>query len=215
MMFRKTLIAISVLVSTSLAAHAAVPTCSTIDAPGWSNQLKQLFADCVNSVASPNGAVVFQVGLEQQIHISAKGRDLVIGGNDKLELPAVLSWAPNSEFLIINDGNGSGLSSQLRLFVISVRRVSEKDVSSPMVRIYRARNHCGKSTQNPNTYGVAWVNGGKSLYAIAQATVNDRCGSSDRYLGFVLDVATQEITQVLSTEQAKSLFKPYLPKQLR
>lgn len=214
-MFRKTLIAISIFVSTSIAAHAAVQTCSTIDAPGWSNQLKQLFADCVNRVASPNGAVVFQVGLEQQIHISTNGHDLALRGNGKLELPAVLSWAPNSDFLFVNDGNGSGLSSQLRLFVISVQGASEIDVASPMVRIYRARNHCGQSTQGPNTYGVAWVNGGKTLYAIVQATVNDRCGSPDRYLGIVLDVATQEITQVLTTEQAKSLFKPYLPKQLR
>lgn len=214
-MFRKTLVAIFVLMSTSLAAYAAVPTCSTIDAPGWSNQLKQLFADCVNRVASPNGGTVFEVGLEQKIHISTKGHGLILRGNDKLELPAVLSWSPNSGFLFVNDGNGSGLSSQLRLFVISARIASEIDVASPMVRIYRAQNHCGQSTQNPNTYGIAWGNGGKTLYAIAQATVNERCGSPDRYLGFVLDVSTQDITQVLSTEQAKSLFKPYLPKQLR
>lgn len=190
--------------------------CASSKAPGWADELRQLFADCANSVPSPNGAFSFQIGSLEKIRILKGGHPLALIGNEKLALPAVVSWSPNSTQFFLNDGDGSGLSSQLRLFrIIGATAKENDDLNRTIVRIYRDRNRCSKVTKNPNVYGVGWSPDGVTLYVVAQSTVNNPCGEPTKYLGFILDVEKNEIKQILSTQQARAKFDQYLPRELR
>lgn len=144
-------------------------TCRSSEAPGWSKELRQLHADCSNSVASPNGAITFQAGPAERLRIVRDSRPLALIGNHKAGLPVVLSWSPSSEEFFLNDGNGSGLSSRLRIFHVLTSSVEEDGaVAKAIVQIYRQRNKCDSSSDNPNVYGVGWSEDGKILYAIAE-----------------------------------------------
>jgi len=191
-------------------------TCPISKAPGWSEQLRQLYADCSNSVPSPNGKFIFQIGPEERIRLLSSGQPLSISGNEKLTLPAVISWSPISTRFFINDGNGSGLSSQLRIFSIGAHMaIASNKVNSLLTQIYRDRNRCSRSSDNPNVYGIGWSIDGETLYAIAQATVNAPCGYPSDYLGFVVNAKTYQVVRTLSTTQAKVEFGRFLPAELQ
>lgn len=190
--------------------------CESSRAPGWSDELCQLYPDCSNTVPSPNGLALFQIGPVEQMRILKGGRSLALIGNPKLALPAVISWSPNSTGFFLNDGNGSGLSSQLRLFRIAGTVIKEDDKANRnMIRIYRGRNKCNSASDNPNVYGVGWSTDGKAFYAIAQSTVNAPCGKATKFLGFIVDFGNGVVKQVLSTQQTKSEFDRFLPQELR
>lgn len=191
-------------------------TCPSSEAPGWSKELRQLYADCSNSVASPNGSAIFQAGPAERLSVVSGGRLLALIGNQQLGLPSVISWSPSSTEFFLNDGNGSGLSSRLRLFHVLALTVKEEDsVDEAIAKVYRERNGCNSSSNNPNVYGVGWSADGKILYAIAQSTVNAPCGEPTRYLGFIVNTETSRINQVLAAQQFKSEYGRFLPEELR
>jgi hypothetical protein len=191
-------------------------TCPSSEAPGWSKELRQLYADCSNTVASPNGSIIFQAGPAGRFHIVSGRRPLALIGNQQLGLPAVISWSPSSTEFFLNDGSGSGLSSRLRLFHVLASTVKEEDsLDEAIVKIYRGRNRCSSSSDNPNVYGVGWSTDGKILYAVAQSTVNAPCGEPTRYLGFIVNTETNRINQVLEAQQFKSEYGRFLPEELR
>jgi len=211
-----------VLIIVFLCAVAVAPLkgaaqkCASSKAPGWSDELRQLYADCSNTVTAPDGAITFEVGPTEQMNVLRSGQSLALIGNRRLTLPAVVSWAPSSTAFFLNDGNGSGLYSQLRLLRITNKSITESDKANHTItEIYRARNRCRKGTDNPNVYGIGWSEDGKLLYAVAQSTVNSPCGEPQRYLGFVIDVESSEIKQVLSTQQTKAKLDRFLPQELR
>jgi hypothetical protein len=210
------LITLFICVVTSAPITCGAQTCPSSKAPGWSEQLRQLYADCSNSVHSPDGAIVFQIGPEERIRLLNGGHPLSTSGDERLTLPAVISWSPLSTSFFLNDGNGSGLSSQLRLFRIAASTVKESNkVNGLVTQIYRDRNRCNRSSDNPNVYGIGWSVDGKLLYVIAQATVNAPCGNPSDYLGFVVNVNTYEVERTLSAEQTKAEFGQLLPTELR
>jgi hypothetical protein len=165
---------------------------------------------------SPTARTAFLHQTERFRFRLAHWRRFALIGNEKLALPAVVSWSPNSTQFFLNDGDGSGLSSQLRLFrIIGATAKENDDLNRTIVRIYRDRNRCSKVTKNPNVYGVGWSPDGVTLYVVAQSTVNNPCGEPTKYLGFILDVEKNEIKQILSTQQARAKFDQYLPRELR
>lgn len=207
---------ITLVVCIAVVVTSKAQTCPSSGAPGWSTQLRQLLPDCINSVESPNGKLVFQIGRKEQIRVLRNGDSLPLKGNPKLDLPAVISWSPLSTDFFVTDGKGSGLYSQLRMFRISEHQVEESpNVNVAVTKIYRSRNHCSASSDNPNVYGIGWSTGGQSLYVVAQATVNQPCGHPDEYLGFIVNARTYEVEQTLQAAEARSHFGKILPNELR
>jgi hypothetical protein len=203
-------------ISVIASAKGGAQQCILSKAPGWSDELRQLYADCSNTVSSPDGSTSFQIGPLEQIRIIKSGHALALVGNPSLVLPAVISWSPSSTGFFLNDGKGSGLSSQLRLFRIAESSIKEDDTANHSItEIYRDRTRCSSAADNPNVYGVGWSEDGKTLYAIAQSTVNSPCGEPTRYLGFVVDAGSYKVKQVLSTQQTKAKLNRFLPQELR
>jgi len=212
----KILVALLVSLATVLPARSEVKPCPSTQAPGWSEQLRQLFPECENDVPSPDGKLKFHIGGAEKFSVLSGGRPLTVVGRDDLPLPAVISWSPRSDMFFVNDGGGSGLSSKLRLFDTVGSSVKEYGVLNNSVRrTYRTRIGCSRSASNPNVYGVGWSSDGKKLYAIAQATVNAPCGYPADYLGFVVDATTHGVVSVLTAAQAKAAFGQLLPAELQ
>jgi len=207
---------VALLLCLSFAIACGAQSCPSSNAPGWSEQLRQLMPDCNNRIHSPDGQFVFQIGSKERMRLLRGGNLLSLIGNARLALPAVMSWSPISTDLFVNDGKGSGLYSQLRVFHISDSQVKESgEVNTVITRIYRNENRCDDLADNPNVYGIGWSADGQRLYAIAQATVNQPCGKPEEYLGFIVNTKTYLVERTLITAQAKSEFKSMLPSELR
>jgi hypothetical protein len=189
--------------------------CASRTAPGWSTELRQLYADCENTVQSPDRSISFRVGFEEQIGIVKSGHSLNVLGGTKLSLPAVVSWSPNSTSFFLNDGEGSGMASQLRFFRVGGTTVIEDGMPNrSIIRIYRQSNRCGATSVDPNVFGIGWSKDGTALYAIAQSTVNEPCGRPDQFLGFVISANTLEIKKVLSARRTRAQLARFLPPEL-
>jgi hypothetical protein len=214
--FKQTSITIGFLVL--LAYSSAAQNCQLANrpAPGWSEQLRKLMPDCDNRVSSPDGKLIFQIGADQKIRILNEGRSLALDGNLDLEPPAVISWSPRSDVFFLNDGQGSGLSSQLRLFyVFGPRAVENGRVNRSISDAFRQEDECEKSAEPPNVWGLGWSEDGQKLYVMAQTIVGGICGNAERFRGYVVNAHTGAIERVLTTSQTRSRFRQLLPENMR
>jgi len=201
-----------------LAPSCAAQNCQLASrpVPDWSKQLLAIIGDCNNRIPSPDRKFVLQFGSEGKIRVLTKGRDLVVSGHSDLEPPAMASWSPRSDVFFLNDGEGSGMSSRLRVFYVSDSRAVENwEMNRMIAKAYKQENKCSDSSDDPNVWGLGWSEDGKKMYVMAQTIVGGTCGDTDSFRGYVVDVNTRSLQETLTTTQTKSRFRELLPKNMR
>jgi RHS repeat-associated protein len=204
----------SVVLAAVLHGSGGPNLCTGAGDVAWSQQLRYVLPDCVQDFRSPDESLL--------VHIDAKGRLAVLRQPEgkrlalyRLEPPAMVSWSPRSRAFFINDGEGSGMSSRLRLFHIIGGSATEDDaIEKIAVKLYRKRFGCGPAGENPDVWGFGWTPDGRGLHLLVQATVNDPCGEPGAFMGLTVRVADGSVVEELSPETMKSRFSELLPRNL-
>jgi len=185
--------------------------CKDTGKPAWSKQLLELVADCETRILSPDGQKTLRLKGNGDLSLSpAKGGPFETV-NYKVELPAMASWAPDSETFFLDDGEGSGMSSIFRFFRIHDGHVTRDDSFHQIaVRRFRKTIGCPSSAADPNVYGFGWSADGKTVFLLVQATVNESCGRQGAFIVLIARVTNGSVIEQLTEKQTKKRFRSLL-----
>ena len=189
--------------------------CTYSGARAWSDQTRYLVADCPLQLPSPSGAFSLRIGADGRLSVWSKsGKALKSTGVRKIEPPAMVTWSPASDAFVVDDGEGSGLSSKLVLFRIGKDGVaSDLSVNRQAVSWFRSVTRCPRHAADPNVWGVGWSPRGEKLFIFIQPTVNEPCGDPSSYAGMVVKTSTGKVLKTLTMKQTKQSFGSLVPKE--
>lgn len=194
---------------------ACAQNCTFAGAQAWAKEMKYVIADCDNNIPSPDGKLILNIDKSGQAHVYKRKQGTQLKGHVSAEPPYMVSWSPTSNAFFIDDQEGSGETSVLRVYALKEGKVIENNVfHRRAVSLYRGRIKCDKSAADPNTSGFGWSSDGKFLYVLIQATVHDPCGDPYSVMGAEMDVGSASIVRVLSKKEMKVEFSSLLPKEL-
>jgi hypothetical protein len=182
--------------------------------PGWSEQIRDLLPSCNAQIPSPDGGFVALINEAGGVSVRRQdGRHIGKMGK-AIEPPAMLSWAPDSSRFFINDGQGSGMSSVLRVLAGLPDELVEDDrFQRATARAFRRHAGCDRSALDPDVWGFGWSRDSAQLFVLVTPTVHRRCGSSPAI--FAVNVSDASIREQLSVDDAVRRFPDLLPPSLR
>lgn len=127
-------------------------------------------------------------------------------------LPIGFSWSPRSDAFFVNDGEGSGMNSILRVFRLQGSGLAElPDPNKVIAAAFRKDPGCATSAADPAVWGIGWSKDGLQIFAYAIATVNNPCGSQGDLRGVVLNARTGSVDHWYSESDARRVFRGLLP----
>jgi hypothetical protein len=186
--------------------------CNSSGTPAWNESVRYVDSGCAAEYRSPNNRLLLKFASDGTMSVA--GMTLHLSG-PQIEPPAMVSWSPRSNAFLVNDGEGSGMSSTFRLFRIKGTEVSEdKAVRAAAVSLYRRRTRCSPSAIDPDVAGFGWGDGGSKIYLLVQSTVHEPCGSPDKFISLVVRTSDGKILETLSNTQTKVRFSSQLPSSL-
>jgi hypothetical protein len=196
---------------------AAAQSCQLAGRVAWSPQVRYLVSGCDSRFSSPAGLWILVIDRQGRIRIgSTDGRRSLAVESSAVEGPGIVSWSPKADAFVVNDGRGSGETSELRVFSVSFESVVERpNFSVTAVQAYRREKSCAAAALDPDVWGIGWSPDGTRLHVVAQATIHRQCGPVGGFLGFTMDVATGRIIQRLSESTARREFRGLLWPSLR
>ncbi len=165
---------------------ALAQDCACAGAQGWSKQLRTVcdVAECDNRFPSPNKQLLLRLDSKGNIRLTrvASGEELQTH-SATLGAPSAMSWSPNSDAFFVNDGEGSGMWSNFRLFRIRDSQITEDDtIEKKAVALFRDRQKCGSAAVDPAVWGLGWSPDGALFYLLIQATVDRPCGEQGSFI---------------------------------
>jgi hypothetical protein len=203
---------ISAMVCAAFCSVGFAQNCKGSGGPAWNESLRDVVADCASEFPSPDNRLLLKIASDSTM--SVEGMTLHLNG-PQIEPPAMVSWSPKSDAFFVNDGEGSGMSSSLRLFRIKGTEVSEdRAVEKAAVSVFRQRTGCNSSSADPNVWGFGWGDSGNNIYLLVQSTVHEPCGSPDEFISLVFKTSDGKILETLSNTQTKIRFASQLPASL-
>ena len=188
--------------------------CALSGTVAWSKQVTSVVSGCDLKSTSPDGKSTVEIDAEGRLHLLEPGRDAKTLPYT-IEPPAMLSWSPKSDTFFINDGQGSGMWSLLRVYRLRTDSVAvDTTVEREAVKLFRGERKCDTAASDPSVWGIGWSDNGTLLYLLIQATVNEPCGESGAFIGATVNIATGKIVHHLSESQAQHEFRKLLPPEL-
>ncbi len=182
----------------------------------WSEQLVQVIPDCSLASTSPDGHLTLRIDRAGHLDVIQRGGELLEGDLKPIEPPAMLSWSPSSRHFAISDGEGSGMTSVLRVFtIVGTRVVEDAEIQAAATNGYRHIRSCRTGAVDPDVWALGWSADGGRLYALMQTTVHEPCGPPGSFRGVVADVKTGRILEWLSETATRRRFRHLLPTELR
>lgn len=211
---------ISLVVATA-EVQIAMAACTPSGEPWpWNRSLRSV---CFNERIHKN--VILSPDRAKRIEVEeGKGYTLIVNGRAAgwpnygryVVLPIVFSWSPNSDAFFVNDGEGSGMNSVLRVFRLKDSGAAEvPDISKHLATAFRKDVGCPATAADPTVTGIGWSKEGAEILAFAQATVDQSCGAQGDLRGAVLNSKTGAIERLYSEAQARRIFRDLLPHNMR
>lgn len=186
--------------------------CKNPGKSAWIESVYYVDADCKSEFPSPNRHLMLEFASNGRISIA--GKKIQLRG-PRIEPPAMVSWSPNSDAFFVNDGEGSGMTSNFRLFRIKGAGVYEdRAVAKTAVSLYRRRTRCTASALDPDVWGFGWGESGNKIYLLVQATVHEPCGPAYGFISLVVRTSDGKILETLSEKRTKERFGSVLPSSL-
>jgi len=203
---------ISAVMCAAFCSGSFAQDCKNSGAAAWNESVRYVAPGCAAEFPSPNKRLLLKFASDGAMSIKGMTTHLIEG----LSVPSVMvSWSPRSDAFFINDGEGSGMTSNFRLFRIKGTRVYEdKRVERVAVSLYRRRTGCSPSALDPNVWGFGWSEGGSKLYLLVQATVHEPCGDTDKFVSLIIRSSDGKVLEALSNTQTKVRFGSQLPSSL-
>jgi hypothetical protein len=186
----------------------------------WNPSLRSVcFNDTIhkNVLLSPDKAKRIEVEEGKGFTLIVNGRTIAWPNYGKyVVLPIEFSWSPNSDAFFVNDGEGSGMDSVLHVFRWQDSRVAEvPDLNRLVAAAFRKDVGCAPSAADPTVRGIGWSKDRAQIFAFAQATVDNSCGTQGNFRGVVLNPKTGAIERLYSEAQARRIFRDLLPHNMR
>jgi len=198
-------------------APAIAQNCALSGVPSWSESLKTVLADCDNRIVSPNGLLVLRIDATGAVQVlEQSGHKLLAQAAQGVEPPASASWSPNSDAFFINDGEGSGETSELRLYFVKDGKITElKGVQRRVASLYRRRIKCAHDALDPDVWGLRWTPDGQYVDLLVEATIHQPCGQSGSFRGMRVRARDAKVMEVLSEEATVARWSAWLPQELK
>jgi hypothetical protein len=128
----------------------------------------------------------------------------------------MLSWSPASNGFFVNDGQGSGMTSVLRVFRLQGRQlVGDPTIQKTASTLFRREKRCSPRAADPNVWGLGWSPDGQYVYLLVQATVHRPCGAPESFIGVTIRVDDDSVKERLSERATQRRFGSLLPPELR
>jgi hypothetical protein len=201
---------VSVMMCAAFSSAGLAQNCKYSGKPAWTEAVYYVIADCAAEFLSPNKRLLLKFAPNGTMSI--KGKTIHLRGR-RVEPPAMVSWSPRSDVFFVNDGEGSGMTSNFRLFRIKGTQIYEdKAVEKAAVSLYRRRTGCNRTAIDPDVWGFGWADDGSKIYLLVQATVHKPCGS--QLISLVVRTSDGKVLETLSEKQTKERFGSLLPSSL-
>lgn len=202
----------SAIICAALCSGSFAQDCQNSGAAAWNESLRYVFPGCAAEFPSPDNRLLLKFASDGTMSINGVRLHLSEG----LSLSSVMvSWSPRSDAFFINDGEGSGMTSNFRLFRIKGNKVHEdKQIERAAVSLYRHRTRCSPAALDPNVWGFGWAESGSKLYLLIQATVHKPCGRPDEFMSLIVRSSDGRVLENLSNAQTKARFGSLLPSSL-
>jgi hypothetical protein len=200
----------------TLEVHAET-SCGSPRAEPWSDKRLYVMMGCRFSAVSRDGILTFLVDERGNMSVSRdRGEGLFSVRPKHIDPPAMFAWSPTSDAFFVGEGQGSGMTSYLRVYVRQGSSFAENSAfQTKAVQLYRQRTKCSRDAADPDVWPLGWSKDGSLLYLYVQATVNAPCGDPSAFLGLEMDVRTGSIKHAYSAKEAKHQFQGLLPKKLQ
>ena len=188
--------------------------CEYAGKPIWNGQLRAIVPGCDNRIVSPDKRWVLRIDDIRRVM-------LVVAPNVRLSFrsmqpPGMGSWAPTSQEFFVNDGEGSGETSRLRVFRIrSNRLIEDTTIHDELVEIYRREQKCSATQLDPDVWGLGWSGNGDELYILVQSTIHRPCGPPVQFAVFEVRFSDGAVLRELSAALARKELGSFLPAELR
>jgi hypothetical protein len=167
-------------------------------------------------IASPRGAYIFSVNSDGAVTIQRVSQKRAVVGSFSIEPPGMLSWAPDEAGFFLNDGEGSGMSSTIRVFhIVNGKLREDSRMHRAAVNLYRRKYRCGPSQLDPDVWGLKWTQGAREVVLLVQPTVHQPCGPSGTFMSVVVDFTSGEITGQFDESATREHFRSVLPPGLK
>lgn len=191
------------------------PSCSHAGAPVWSDQTRAVLPDCPATLTSPSGLLTLSVSANGILRITDPAGAVLTLTATPVRPPAMASWAPDSSSFFVNDGQGSGMFSVLQFFRVGAGHVFEDAIAERRaVAVFRRIKGCGPRGTDPAVWGLGWSPDGKDVYLLAQAAVNEPCGSPGSFVGLILAQRMMTVVKSLTESATVRQFRSLLPSGL-
>jgi len=121
-------------------------------------------------------------------------------------------WAPDSTAFFINDGNGSGQSSEFHIVDIGDHSLLD-DTSAGLQaqQVYRLHYPCREGDLPPNVWGLEWSSDSKRIFVLVQPRVHSVCQTTDQFMVLEIDATSHDVAEAWSSEQARDASSFVLP----
>jgi hypothetical protein len=147
-----------VAASWMIAGHSLQQSCALSATQAWNPQLINIIPDCRLVSTSPDGQFTLHIDENGRVQVVRQIDEPLNGDLKPIEPPAMLSWSPTSKYFAINDGEGSGMTSVLRVFKIANGQVMEDpSIQSAAATGYRRIRRCDAEAVDPRRMGVRLV----------------------------------------------------------
>jgi hypothetical protein len=178
----------------------------------WGPMLVAMGTDCSARVTSPDGRFVLDVSATGRARLLKAQRRTEVLGAVKIEGPLIVGWNPSSHALLINDGKGSGQTSELLLGRFKNGRFQfDARPHAEIVRRFRTASRCSPDQLDPNVWGVGWSAEGRRLLAVAQPVLHEPCGEPASFTCFEVEVASSLVARELQARECRTEWAGRLP----
>jgi hypothetical protein len=212
-----TVAALLIIAIMQSSVSARIPqACAAPGTAAWSETLRTVLPDCEMTSASPDGRFVTRIDSKGAVHVSTRdGRALTTDGL-KVMPPAMVSWSPRSDVFFINDGEGSGMSSVLRLFRVTSGVVTEdQTINRAALARFRREKRCKPSNTDLSVWEFGWSRDGSHLYLFVQDGPHQFCERPEvGFISWVVRVADAAFVERVSQRMAERRFGRMLPSEL-
>jgi len=133
------------------------------------------------------------------------------------DIPAVSSWAPESQGFFISDGEGSGQTGAFRLFRTPDNGAALELTAAnrAAVAAYRAHVGCPAEASDPALRGLGWSKNGRRALVLAQPSIHKPCGQPDAYMVMAVALEDGRVLQQYAAAEAAERFGALIPANVR
>lgn len=173
---------------------------------GGFSTFRPITAEASATLHSPSG--------RHAISYISIGEDSAISVDDSANIlsvtpPASYLWGPYEELILINDGEGSGMTSRVRLAAHISNGWREIPLYEQLRQLYFIESGCSANDVFPDAWGLGFVS--DDVLVLVQAAVHAICRPPGDFFVVRYDPRSQKPKQIIPASDARVRYRSMLP----